>query len=49
MESKAENMLRQNHLSVTDSRKKILRLILTKFEALSNVDIEHIASEKMPR
>ena len=49
MKKKAENILRQNHLSVTDTRKNILRIFLSRNEALAHGDIEHHAGEKFDR
>jgi Fur family transcriptional regulator, ferric uptake regulator len=49
MEKRAENILRRNHLSVTDTRKKILRIFLSRNEALAHGDIEHNAGEKFDR
>ena len=42
-------LLRRNHLSVTDSRKKILSLFLQNTDALSHSDIEKKAGEKFDR
>jgi len=49
MDRRVENILRQNHLSVTGSRKKILRLFLSQKGALAHGDIEHNAGEKFDR
>jgi len=42
-------LLRKNHLSVTDSRKKILQLFLEGSGALAHGDIEKKAGEKFDR
>lgn len=42
-------LLRGNHLSVTDSRKKILSLFLASSDALAHGDIEKKAGEKFDR
>ena len=49
MIKKAENILRQNQLSVTDTRIKILRIFLSRSEALTHGDIEHNAVEQFDR
>ena len=49
MVKKAENILRQNQLSVTDTRVKILRIFLSRNEALTHGDIEHNAVEQFDR
>lgn len=46
---KVELMLKQNHLSITDSRKKILSLFLGQTGALSHGDIEKRAGDKVDR
>jgi Fur family ferric uptake transcriptional regulator len=46
---KAEILLRQNHLSITESRKKILSYFLEQTGALSHGDIEKRAGEKFDR
>lgn len=48
-EQRAGNLLRQNNLSITDSRKKILQLFLAQEGALAHGDIEKKASEKFDR
>lgn len=49
MEDKILEILRRNHLSVTDSRKKILNLFLANTGALAHGDIEHKAGENFDR
>jgi Fur family ferric uptake transcriptional regulator len=49
MEYKTEGILRRNHLSVTDSRMKILNLFLQQHGALAHGDIERRAGEKFDR
>jgi Fur family ferric uptake transcriptional regulator len=49
MERRIENILRKNRLSITGSRKKILRLFLSQKGALDHGDIEHNESEKFDR
>lgn len=49
MEPQVEDILRRNHLSVTDSRKKILNLFLGMQGALAHGDIERKAGEKFDR
>ncbi|HEY0068196.1 MAG TPA: transcriptional repressor [Flavisolibacter sp.] len=54
MESKSidhrlHDILRRKHLSVTDSRKKILTLFLSSQDALAHGDIEKKAGEKFDR
>jgi len=44
-----ENLLKRNHLSVTDSRKKILQLFNGHAGALAHGDIEQKAGEKFDR
>lgn len=44
-----EDILRRNRLSVTDSRKKILHIFLSRTGALAHGDIERIAGEKFDR
>ncbi len=41
--------MRRKHLSVTDSRKKILSLFLVTKDALAHGDIEKKAGEKFDR
>lgn len=48
-EHKIADLLRRSHLSVTDSRKKILSLFLQSPDALSHGDIEKKAGEKFDR
>lgn len=43
------DILRRKHLSVTDSRKKILSLFLNSKDALAHSDIEKKAGEKFDR
>ena len=43
------DILRRKHLSVTDSRKKILSLFLSASDALAHGDIEKKAGEKFDR
>jgi Fur family ferric uptake transcriptional regulator len=40
LENKASDVLRRKHLSITDSRKKILSLFLNNKDALAHADIE---------
>lgn len=49
MEKRVENILRRNYLSVTDTRKKILQIFLSKKQALAHGDIEHNAGEQFDR
>jgi len=49
LEVKIADVLRRNHLSVTDSRKKILSLFLQHKDALTHGDIEKKAGEKFDR
>ena len=49
LESKASAVLRRKHLSITDSRKKILGLFLNHKDALAHADIERKAGEKFDR
>ncbi|HEU4576065.1 MAG TPA: Fur family transcriptional regulator [Chitinophagaceae bacterium] len=49
METQVEDILRRNHLSVTDSRKKILHLFMNHPGALAHGDIEKKAGEKFDR
>ncbi|HWC52846.1 MAG TPA: transcriptional repressor [Chitinophagaceae bacterium] len=49
MENFVEDILRRNHLSVTDSRKKILGLFLAHNGALAHGDIERNAGQKFDR
>jgi Fur family transcriptional regulator, ferric uptake regulator len=49
MTTEVDDILRRNRLSVTDSRKKILSLFLSKAGALAHGDIEKKAGEKFDR
>jgi len=49
LEYKASGVLRRKHLSITDSRKKILSLFLNNKDALAHADIEKKAGEKFDR
>lgn len=49
MNSRADEILRRNRLSVTGSRRKILNLFLVNTGALAHADIEHRAGEKFDR
>ena len=49
LEVKIADLLRRNHLSVTESRKKILSLFLQQKDALTHGDIEKKAGEKFDR
>ncbi|MBS1653964.1 MAG: transcriptional repressor [Bacteroidetes bacterium] len=49
MEKQIDDILRQNHLSVTESRRRILHLFLSHSGALSHGDIENKAGEKFDR
>ena len=49
LESKASAVIRRKHLSITDSRKKILCLFLNNKDALAHADIEKKAGEKFDR
>lgn len=44
-----EALLKKNHLSITDSRKKILQLFLEQAGALAHGDIEKRAGERFDR
>jgi Fur family ferric uptake transcriptional regulator len=44
-----DDILRRNHLSITESRKKILSLFLATPDALTHGDIERKAGEKFDR
>ncbi len=46
IDNKIETLLKQNSMSVTDSRKKILKLFLDQAGALAHGDIEKKAGEK---
>ena len=47
--SRLNEILRRRHLSVTDSRRKILTLFLSQSDALTHGDIEAKAGEKFDR
>ena len=47
--TRLNDILRRKHLSVTDSRKKILSLFLAAHDALAHGDIETKAGEKFDR
>lgn len=49
MTSNAKDILKENHLSLTDSRQKILTLFLKKKSALSHADIEKNTGELFDR
>jgi Fur family transcriptional regulator, ferric uptake regulator len=49
MDIEVENILKRNHLSITESRKKILLLFLNHTGALEHADIERNAGEKFDR
>jgi Fur family transcriptional regulator, ferric uptake regulator len=49
MQASIDDILKRKHLSVTDSRKKILHLFLTHPGALSHADIEKKVGEKIDR
>ena len=49
LESKVDKMLKQNNLSITESRKKILQLFLEQAGALTHGDIEKRAGKKFDR
>ena len=49
LENRVADILRKKHLSVTDSRRKILSLFLTNSDALAHGDIEKKAGEKFDR
>src|SRR4051812_48123781 len=49
MTSRLNDILRRKHLSVTESRKKILSLFLSTQDALAHGDIEKKAGEKFDR
>jgi Fur family ferric uptake transcriptional regulator len=49
MEDQVEDILKRNHLSITDSRKKILNLFISQAGALAHGDIERKAGEKFDR
>ena len=49
VENRMADLLKRNHLSVTDSRRKILSLFLQSKDALTHGDIEKKAGEKFDR
>lgn len=49
MDNQVEDILKRNHLSITDSRKKILNLFISHSGALAHGDIERRAGEKFDR
>jgi Fur family ferric uptake transcriptional regulator len=49
MEKNTDAILRKNHLSITDGRRRILELFLQQDGALSHGDIEKKAGEKFDR
>jgi Fur family ferric uptake transcriptional regulator len=49
VENRMADLLKRNHLSVTDSRRKILSLFLQSKDALTHSDIEKKAGEKFDR
>lgn len=49
IKTRLNEILRRKHLSVTDSRKKILSLFLNTHDALTHGDIEAKAGEKFDR
>ena len=49
IENRAAEVLRRKHLSITDSRKKILSLFLQNNDALNHSDIEKKTDEKFDR
>ena len=49
IQTRLNDILRRRHLSVTDSRKKILSLFLNSPDALTHGDIESKAGEKFDR
>jgi Fur family transcriptional regulator, ferric uptake regulator len=49
MDTQAEELLKRNHLSITESRKKILALFFKNSGALAHGDIEKKAGEKFDR
>lgn len=49
MDNYVEDILKRNHLSVTDSRKKILGLFISHNGALAHGDIERNAGERFDR
>ena len=48
-DSAVADVLRRNHLSITESRKRILSLFLVTPDALTHADIERKAGEKFDR
>jgi Fur family ferric uptake transcriptional regulator len=49
MTTDLDDLLKRNHLSITESRKKILSLFITHTGALAHGDIEKKAGEKFDR
>jgi Fur family ferric uptake transcriptional regulator len=49
MTTDLDDLLKRNHLSITDSRKKILGLFINHIGALAHGDIEKKAGEKFDR
>jgi Fur family transcriptional regulator, ferric uptake regulator len=49
LDFKSVELLKKKHLSITDSRKKILSIFLENKDALAHGDIEKKASEKFDR
>ena len=49
METKIDDILRRNQLSITGSRKKILELFLNNIGALAHADIEKKTGERFDR
>jgi Fur family ferric uptake transcriptional regulator len=49
METKIDELLKKNHLSITGGRRRILELFLQQEGALSHSDIEKKAGEKFDR
>ncbi len=49
MDARIKNILKHNHLSVTDGRVKILELFLAQEGALAHADIERKTGEKFDR
>lgn len=49
IDKRIEDLLRRKHLSVTDSRRRILTLFMQQHDALAHGDIEKKAGEKFDR
>jgi Fur family ferric uptake transcriptional regulator len=49
LETKIDDLLKKNHLSITGGRRRILELFLQQEGALSHSDIEKKAGEKFDR